>query len=204
MPLTKDKWFPVGTLEDLDPDKPCRKVSMSTNVGYEWTAKDGRRYKTGYGRRKPHLTLKIRTWAGISAGAMHYYGEASTPSMQTVGVGHSFIGLGGYGPSRPDKILHCITMEAKRKLHKPEKNMAGEQLCKVGEWTNCFNTPEDAWYCLIEQLHMRFTQGWPVYIDHYRNGSIGPEETGWMVRDMKPHKKFYDYMLARIDAYQEC
>lgn len=64
-----------------------------------------------------------------------------------------------------------IRLDAERRLTKVEKDLFGDVIGKIGEWTYRFNTPDEAKASGIRTFKDRFTPGW-ILVSEYNNKEI--------------------------------
>jgi hypothetical protein len=115
---------------------------------------------TGNGKRKARL---VESNFLFSKSASHYYASitASAPSIQ---VGSTIYEIAGYGPERDalEDYLGPINIEAQRRLTKVEKDLNGNLIGKIGEWTYRFNSNTEARQAAIRTFRERFASGWAL------------------------------------------
>lgn len=148
------------------------KIPVNYGIGLKWTDKHGHKFEsvatehlfTESGKRKATLDESNLLF---SIGASHYYAkiEAFGPGLKDLTDG-SIYSSGGYGPEF-DKIqdfLRSIHLEVERRLTKLEKDLNGETIGKIGQWTYRFNSEADARAAALITFPKRFAPGW-VLID---------------------------------------
>lgn len=141
-------------------------VPLTVGLGLTWKDEHGHECETRCcdspinGKRV--AILHESSWVGTAAiGAMHYYAHVLVhgPVIYDKTERKTFF-CGGYGPQQPKVHLSSLRLEAKRRLTKPEKDMAGDILCKVGDYTNRFTSPEEAKAAAITMFKRKFAPGW--------------------------------------------
>ncbi len=154
------------TISDYEWDDKL-KIPPTVHVGLKWKDKDGHQCSSHVGERcfqngKRIATLVESSYVGTSAiGAMHWYASIRVGSADVRDEKEDRVyACGGYGPEKPDAHLEGIRIDAKRKLLKPEKDLNGDRLCKVGEHTHRFNSEKDAKAAAIATFKRKFDPGW--------------------------------------------
>ena len=148
-------------MKEYDPrDEDGGKVTPYTNVGIAWNDKHGVRYKL---RRTKHPTIliSIRTYVGCP-GAIHYYGHVKGDKAEIYDtVEQQTYSMAGYGDEAPRN--ESFDFDARRVLRRPEKDLSGDVVCKVGESTGRFNLPQDAFEECLDLAVEKFKDG-PCYL----------------------------------------
>ena len=172
------------------------KLKPTDFVGLKWKNDQGETYISD---RDNILTFKISSWVGSMAiGAMHTYADISASRLYATtenGDGRH----GGYlGKKCPQEIKQDRgrRRHVKRKLTKVEKDLSGEVLAKVGEWTTRFNDMESAFFAGCKQIHDCFEGNWKVKFE-----ILGYEnyEKQYPLKLIKPTKKFLQKVLKDIE-----
>jgi hypothetical protein len=165
-----DEWVAKGGLtegKDVDITVPFP-VNIGCGVtmqreGKTWTA--SREYG---GRDKKYLktvTLEVRTWRGVSAGAVHYYGVLKTNGMEfTNPTEHSTYGSCGFGV--PD-YLESFKIELTRKLTQAEIDADPRRWEYYHHGSNVtgFNTPEEVIEHGTKEMRRLFPKGWKFVVN---------------------------------------
>ena len=138
-------------------------------LGLKWKGDNGEDYVSeisayDYRNGKRIARLHITSYLG-SIGAMHYYGniEASCPSGVTTENGKRCAHGGYMGKNAPE--MTRLSIQAQRRLTKVEKDMAGEVIGKIGDWTYRFNREADVLPAAVKTFKRKFGPGWVVVDD---------------------------------------
>lgn len=158
------------TINDYEWDDKL-KIPATVHIGLRWKDKDGHQCRSHVGEYEYHkkTAKRIARLAEHSLvdtmeiGAMHYYASIQVRSADVFSEKEKTVySCGGYGPEKPDAYLDSIRIEARRKLLKPEKDMSGERICRVGELTHRFNSAVDAKAAALAIFKRKFGPGWAL------------------------------------------
>jgi hypothetical protein len=115
-------------------------------------------------RRKPIVELQIRTWRGMSGGAIHYYGTFifMLPIMVEDGTdGHSIGGSSKIPMFTNYKIKLMQQLEQWEKEKYPENYEYND----IGDWHRGFYTVEGVLRRAVEVFPKIFAEGWKMKIE---------------------------------------
>lgn len=153
------------------------KIPVNLLVGLKWKDDEGRDFVTEllpshYRNGKRIARFSTSSYVGTCAiGAMHYYGriDISTPSCkQTHKDGTTSGGHGGYmGKQAPE--IEPISIQVQRRLTRVERDMDGDVIGGVGDWTYRFNRESDVLPAAIKTFKRKFEPGW-VLLGYDDNG----------------------------------
>lgn len=148
--------------------EPKLPLTPFTTCRLKWKGRDGNTYK--YRRRdNPNIRVSISTYVG-SIGAMHYYGrvKGNNPDVYCVEE-NKYYSLGGYGDDKPE-LYGVFEFDARRVLTEIEEDMSGETIGDIGDTTQRFNTPEEAFRAAIKSVRESFadtkTRHWVVQFEY--------------------------------------
>lgn len=152
-----------------DPDV---QIPADVWLGLRWKGDRGEDYVSvisphDYINGKRIARLEQSSYVGTSAiGAMHWYGriEVHCPSGETVENGKKCWHGGYMGKKAPE--ISSLAVQVQRRISRVEKDMAGEVIGKIGEYTYRFNAEKDVLPHAIKTFKRKFGPGW-VLIDAY-------------------------------------
>lgn len=125
-----------------------KRVSPHFMLGTTWVGDDGNTYKLRR-RGHPNLTISITSYAGC-IGGMHYYAsvDGEKPGIYDV-ENKAWLFLGGYGDNKP-ALYGKFKFDVTRILTSIELDMSDESLGDIGDETERFNTPLEAFDAAID------------------------------------------------------
>lgn len=148
------------------------KIPADFQVGLNWIGDEGEHYRTEIpkswlinGKRVAHLIESSFT-GGLSIGAMHFYGRIEVPQVGAFNDKDNGYHGGYLGKNAPK--IRCLSIQVTRRLTKVEKDMAGEVIGKIGDYTYRFNSEEDVLPEAIKTFKRKFGPGW-VLVKQYEN-----------------------------------
>jgi hypothetical protein len=136
------------------------------DLGITWVCDQGDTWKTFCENNPRHIRLEVTDML-YSVGAMHYYARLRVYQPDIINQDGEVLCLGGYGKNRPHYI-GGLNINVSRKLKKVEKDMSGEVIAKVGEFTTRFNTPKEALDQAMVFYNIIFSKSknWKLRIDY--------------------------------------
>ena len=164
--------LPPHTPNDYSYDSKL-KVPTNLGIGIQWKSKDGHEFESVVGKSEYHKNgkrkarLSLSTFVGTCAiGGMHYYARIETRSPDQLNKTENHLySRAGYGPERPEYHLSGLRIQAQRRLTKVEKDMNGEPIGKIGDYTYRFNTEAASKAAAIRTFKRRFEPGWALVLD---------------------------------------
>jgi len=159
-------------IQDHDVEK---RIPPSFGVGLKYKS-HGRRYITVGDEKPRRVILDVRSWVGVSMGAIHYYGH-----LKYFGVSSDVIGGSEddsvYTSDAPD-ASQSGDIELTRKLTAKDEGVGksyddyvafggGNRFAgyEVGEPTNCFDTEDDVIEKAKKEFKRIFGSGWKLVTD---------------------------------------
>ena len=163
---------------DLQYDRKY-KIPANYGVGLRWKDSEGHafesRLQSGEIKNGKRVARLVESNMLGSIEATHCYSHVATWSLNNHDhTEDKTYSSAGYGPERDEiqSYLNGLRINAKRRLTKVEKDMSGELIGKVGDWTYRFNTEASAKAAGIKTFLARFGPGWLLVEDEFSGDDI--------------------------------
>jgi hypothetical protein len=144
----------------------CCKIPADYQIGLKWKGDNGEQYTSVSGdfvEGKRVATLILSSFQG-TIGAMHHYGRIDCGHVGGKVTGETGV-HGGYMGKKAPRLMH-LSLTVERRLSKVEKDMNGDPIGRIGDWTYRFNEEDDVLPRAIELFKAKFGPGW-VLVDEY-------------------------------------
>ena len=126
---------------------------------------DGQDYKTIYEGEFPRkVTLDITSWRGMTAGAVHFYGELVISSLKSMNLD---TGKVSYLQSAAPESAKGLKIQLTRAITKRDLIMdRGQRFkgAKLGERVKNFDTKDQVKAAAISFFKQHFTDGWTLVL----------------------------------------
>lgn len=138
-------------------------ISADIWLGIRWDGDNGEKYITvpSMYNGKRFVELNETTFVDTYAiGAMHFYASLTfTTSVIDENSPNHY--CGGYlGKATPKNWNSRVRIDVVRRLDRVERDLSGNLVGKVGEFTSRFNSEEEAHQAAILAFHKCFGAGW--------------------------------------------
>jgi hypothetical protein len=116
------------------------------------------------GSTKKTLSVRINSYC-YSINAIHWYAKVVIPCPRIAVDGDTNVSVNT--KERLDCRLAPINIDIQRKMVKLERDLSGEPLGKVGDWTYRFNSKEGAYAAAIAFIKEGFSTDWLYETKYY-------------------------------------